>query len=400
MKHKIKLIYVDDKLDPLLVEYLYDFRKDDTIIAYNEIEFDSSSRDYESLLTDNRVLESDIIVIDSKLFENEYAESGSKFTGQEFKLVLRILNPFIKVIVITQNKNLENYGVLNKFATSKVKGSQENANDFYNKSLKPAMEEAIKEIVEMRRIGKELELNKGAYEGSLIVEKTQNLLNKITSYRELTDEKIDELIDIIKQEEPNVKKIIQEKNLLAKKIDKRTIKDDNRGKHYDKIKNKCSNYYETFQEIYHQKCGYCGVSVSINSAPQYELDHFINELQKTSPNGKSVDHIENLIFACRNCNQAKKEFDTKKIIGIVHPDGENIKKVFERDNYYKIVISQEYLNNEEVKSFYSKMKFDYAYRKLDYLLLNLYFTKNNKKDRIYNRLLELRNSFPSLNKLQ
>ncbi|WP_410531300.1 HNH endonuclease [Streptococcus salivarius] len=138
----------------------------------------------------------------------------------------------------------------------------------------------------------------------------------------------------------------------------------------------------------------------MNSAPQYELDHFINELQKTSPNGKSVDHIENLIFACRNCNQAKKEFDTKKIIGIVHPDGENIKKVFERDNYYKIVISQEYLNNEQVKSFYSKMKFDYAYRKLDYLLLNLYFTKNNKKDRIYNRLLELRNSFPSLNKLQ
>ena len=211
------------------------------------------------------------------------------------------------------------------------------------------------------------------------------------------------------EEEADVAKIIQEKNLLADKIDKRTNKDDNLGKHYDKIKNKCSNYYETFQEIYHQKCGYCGVSVAINSAPQYELDHFINvsnvsnvsnELKKTSPNGKSVDHIENLIFACRNCNQAKKEFDTSKIIDIVHPDGENIKKVFERDQYYKIVISQEYLNNEKVKLFYSKMKFDYAYRKLDYLLLNLYFSKNNKTDRIYNRLLELRNSFPSLNKLK
>ena len=79
------------------------------------------------------------------------------------------------------------------------------------------------------------------------------------------------------EEEADVAKIIQEKNLLAYKIDKRTIKDDNQGKHYDKIKNKCSDYYETFQEIYHQKCGYCGVSVSINSAPQYELDHFINE---------------------------------------------------------------------------------------------------------------------------
>ena len=52
----------------------------------------------------------------------------------------------------------------------------------------------------MRRIGNELELNKDAYKGSLIVEKTQNLLNKITSYKELTDEKIDELIDIIKKE--------------------------------------------------------------------------------------------------------------------------------------------------------------------------------------------------------
>lgn len=200
MTQQIKIIYVDDKLDPLLVDYLYDFRKDGIIIVYDEIKFDSSSRDYESLLTDSRVLESDIIVIDSKLFENEYAESGSKFTGKEFKLVLRILNPFIKVIVITQNRDLVDYGVLNKFATSKGNASQDNANDFYNRYLQPTIEEAIKEIVEMRRIGKELELNKGAYEGSLIVENTQNLLNKITSYRELTDEKINELIDIIKQE--------------------------------------------------------------------------------------------------------------------------------------------------------------------------------------------------------
>ena len=200
MTQQIKIIYVDDKLDPLLVDYLYDFRKDGIIIVYDEIKFDRSSRDYESLLTDSRVLESDIIVIDSKLFENEYAESGSKFTGQEFKLVLRILNPFIKVIVITQNRDLVDYGVLNKFATSKGNASQDNANDFYNRYLQPTIEEAIKEILEMRRIGKELELNKGAYEGSLIVENTQNLLNKITSYRELTDEKINELIDIIKQE--------------------------------------------------------------------------------------------------------------------------------------------------------------------------------------------------------
>lgn len=116
------------------------------------------------------------------------------------------------------------------------------------------------------------------------------------------------------EEEADVVKIIQSKNQLANKIDRRTIKYGNRGKHYDKIKDKRSAYYETFQKIYQNKCGYCGVSVSINSAPQYELDHFINELQKTSPNGKSVDHIENLIFACRNCNQAKKNLIQKRLL--------------------------------------------------------------------------------------
>ena len=81
MRQQIKLIYVDDKLDTLLVEYLYSFRKDDIIISYNEIEFDSRTQDFESLLTDSRVLESDIIIIDSKLFENELACSGAKFNS-------------------------------------------------------------------------------------------------------------------------------------------------------------------------------------------------------------------------------------------------------------------------------------------------------------------------------
>ena len=62
MRQQIKLIYIDDKLDTLLVEYLYSFRKDDIIISYNEIEFDSRTQDFESLLTDSRVLESDMIL--------------------------------------------------------------------------------------------------------------------------------------------------------------------------------------------------------------------------------------------------------------------------------------------------------------------------------------------------
>lgn len=186
----------------------------------------------------------------------------------------------------------------------------------------------------------------------------------------------------------------------SKSIEELTIQD------LVEVKNKLSEYKNKVNDITSEKneveenYRYEAQLLNVLASNVSNVSNVSNELKKTSPNGKSVDHIENLIFACRNCNQAKKEFDTSKIIDIVHPDGENIKKVFERDQYYKIVISQEYLNNEKVKLFYSKMKFDYAYRKLDYLLLNLYFSKNNKTDRIYNRLLELRNSFPSLNKLK
>ncbi|WP_241209389.1 HNH endonuclease signature motif containing protein [Streptococcus sp. DD11] len=183
----------------------------------------------------------------------------------------------------------------------------------------------------------------------------------------------------VADEEADFTNISSRKASLASSIDQRVQNEANCGKHYDKIKAKCSCYYDEFQEIYYEKCGYCGVPVCINSAPQYEVDHFVNKLQENTPEGKSVDHVENLIFACRNCNQAKKEFEINNILDLVHPDRENIKKVFKRDKYYKIIISQEYTDNEEIKSFYSKMKFNYAYRKLDYLLLNLYFAKKMKK---------------------
>ena len=200
MTQQIKLIYVDDKPDVLLTEYLQIFKEENETIDYKEIEFDSNSRDFESLLTDNIVLESDIIIIDSKLFENESADSGSKFTGQEFKLLQKLSNPFIKVVVITQNTNLSEYDVLNKFATSRGNESQESANEFYDKNLKPVIEKCVKEILEFRRIGEVLEHNKDAYRGSVIVQKAQNLLEKIPTYRELTNEKVDELIKLINDE--------------------------------------------------------------------------------------------------------------------------------------------------------------------------------------------------------
>lgn len=118
MTSDIKLTYIDDKLDSLLVEYLYTLSQEEQIFEYDEYLFDSSKDSYKSLLENNDTASSDIIIVDSKLFENESAKS--KFTGQELKIIFATANPFIQVIVITQNNNLAKYGVIKKFALSLI----------------------------------------------------------------------------------------------------------------------------------------------------------------------------------------------------------------------------------------------------------------------------------------
>ncbi|SNJ95301.1 Uncharacterised protein [Streptococcus pneumoniae] len=73
-------------------------------------------------------------------------------------------------------------------------------------------------------------------------------------------------------EKYNYSDVKQQKNALGKEIDEKAI--SNIGLHYDKIKSKESKYYERFEEIYHHKCAYCGVSTAINPALLYEIDHF------------------------------------------------------------------------------------------------------------------------------
>ncbi|HEM5217655.1 TPA: HNH endonuclease [Streptococcus suis] len=202
----------------------------------------------------------------------------------------------------------------------------------------------------------------------------------------------------------NYSGVMQEKIVLGDEIDTKAI--NSVGQHYDKIKRKDLTYYDRFEEIYHHKCAYCGVGTIINPAPLYEIDHFFNKKQKTfGEENISVDHISNLIFACRNCNQAKKEFDVSSIHDATHPDTEEIGRVFNRGNHFEIEISKEYYANEKIQYFYNKMNFGYRFRKLDYLLLNLYSLKEKtpyqgRYERLFNKLLELRNTVPSLKKYE
>lgn len=55
-------------------------------------------------------------------------------------------------------------------------------------------------MIEIRNINQLLSENSSTYEQTLVVEKVNNLINKVPSYKELTDEKINELIDLIKED--------------------------------------------------------------------------------------------------------------------------------------------------------------------------------------------------------
>lgn len=96
----INLVYIDDNPDTTLDKYLdSEYKNPDFIINYSDIIFNPQDG-YEILLKNNTVQSANVILIDSKLFENSNANIG-KFSGEEFKIVLKKYFPFIEVIIVT-----------------------------------------------------------------------------------------------------------------------------------------------------------------------------------------------------------------------------------------------------------------------------------------------------------
>ncbi|MDE8326587.1 HNH endonuclease signature motif containing protein [Erysipelothrix rhusiopathiae] len=180
-----------------------------------------------------------------------------------------------------------------------------------------------------------------------------------------------------------------EKIMLGRKIDERVLIECNKGKHYQKIRNKNSSYYKEFIEIYNQKCGYCGINIEIESNSSFQIDHFVNRGREESTEFNDFDNINNLVFCCRKCNTRKSGFDVIKegeiSSDLIFPDKESIKFVFYRNESYKIEISENYKSNILVNEFYDKLSLGDYSRRLDYLLLNLYdfISKNSDNEHIY-----------------
>lgn len=194
---EIRITYIDDDMDLQLQKYLdKEYHNQDYNIILKYKKFDSSAG-YEQLINDENIRNANIIIIDSKLFENNNANNG-KFTGEEFKLILKKIFPFIEVIIITQNEIDGEIEKVPKFNSKEQSCSKKH----YDEYLLPSINEAIKKIIETRKIFQIMEKNTN-WEKPL-VEKIINSLNGLDEYDELSKTDIDELIEAFKKLEEKV----------------------------------------------------------------------------------------------------------------------------------------------------------------------------------------------------
>lgn len=191
------------------------------------------------------------------------------------------------------------------------------------------------------------------------------------------------------------------KQLLCKNIERKHSKTSN---HYKVIQNRKNIIFKDFIKIYHSRCAYCGLSVCIESINNFEIDHYICK----SSNITDVNLLNNLIFSCKCCNRSKSNFlIPEEIRDLVNPDFSSYKQVFIRNRMFYIVISDKFKNNDFIKAFYLRMKFGNQFRRLDYLLteiffLSEYFEKNhksiaNKLSKSFVKLNTIRNRNTSIN---
>lgn len=188
IKEKINLVYIDDDRDEAISAYLEeDYYNDNYDLEYREIGFEGE-KGYESLLDSPEVASANVILIDSRLFENDSIKCKGKFSGEEFRMILRKVFPFIEVLVISQNGENKDFEIIPKYRS----GNSETPKEYYDRVLKNKIDESIKRVITFRNISKKLESNKGIEK--YLVERVVDSLNGINDYEDLSKDDIDKLI--------------------------------------------------------------------------------------------------------------------------------------------------------------------------------------------------------------
>lgn len=198
---EIRIIYVDDQIDEILSKYISQnycsnaytdaTSKQDIKKIYEEVKFEGE-QGYESLLYNPKIRSANIILIDNHLFEERSAGSG-KFSGKQFKVILRKILPFVEVLIITQDELLSGDNIIHKFSGR----HGENPELYYKENLDTILDGAIREVLEFESLADDLKQSTDVEK--MLVEKILHSLQGDDSYDALTKTDIDELITSFKE---------------------------------------------------------------------------------------------------------------------------------------------------------------------------------------------------------
>ena len=192
MKDTIVLLYIDDRPETSLSKYWdEEYSHEKYTTQYADIWFKPQDG-YESLLTNPKVKSADVIFVDSRLFENRTAIQG-KFTGEEFKFVLKKISPYKEVIVITQNGTDGEIDMIAKYDTN----SEITSTEYYSVQLKDKIDAAIANIEQYWLLYEKMNENNNW--DAVLKDKVIATLTGNDAYDELTKSDIDTLVLAFKE---------------------------------------------------------------------------------------------------------------------------------------------------------------------------------------------------------
>lgn len=204
--NEINIIYISNSIDIDLSCFLDEFYKEENnkkykskniIINYNEYEFRmNQDNDYKEFLKNNMILDNDIILIDSLLFDN--TSNTKYYTGEQLKLIINKIYPYKKVLIISQYNSDNNYASqIKKFNKGRIQKENE-AIDYYIENLTPYLDYAIEEILDQRKVIDNMIESKNFDKN--LVEKLENSINNIQEpYEDFSKKDFNKLSDLFVQ---------------------------------------------------------------------------------------------------------------------------------------------------------------------------------------------------------
>lgn len=193
----INMVYVDDKLDPYVSEYLTLLSSDEYLSSLSsdeyeykkeEIEF-SKEDSYKSMLSIEEIRTADILFLDSMLFENN-GVNGNKLSGEELGFIIKKIFPYKEIIVITQHQNNSGFSLLKKYNSNTFGLSP---SEFFKQYWEDTILQASHNIVRNRKILEKL--SSKHYVEKMLLEKLEATMSGQVNYENLTKTDIDKLIE-------------------------------------------------------------------------------------------------------------------------------------------------------------------------------------------------------------